>query len=41
MRAALRRIEEGTFGECVKCGEDIAEKRLEIIPHAALCAKCA
>jgi RNA polymerase-binding transcription factor DksA len=41
VRAALRRIEEGTYGECAKCGEEIAEKRLEIIPHAALCAKCA
>jgi RNA polymerase-binding transcription factor DksA len=41
VRAALRRIEEGTYGECAKCGEEIAEKRLEIIPHAALCARCA
>ena len=41
VRAALRRIEDGTYGECAKCGEDIAERRLEIVPHAALCAKCA
>jgi RNA polymerase-binding transcription factor DksA len=41
VRAALRRIEEGTYGECARCGKEIAEKRLEIIPHAALCARCA
>lgn len=41
VRAALRRIGEGTYGECVNCGKDIPEKRLEIIPHAARCAKCA
>ena len=41
VRAALKRIEDGTYGECANCGEEIAEKRLEIIPHAARCAKCA
>lgn len=41
VRAALKRIENGTYGECANCGDEIAEKRLEIIPHAARCAKCA
>ncbi len=39
--AALDRIEQGTYGACVNCGEPIPEKRLEIIPHAARCARCA
>ena len=39
--AALARIEEGSYGECVNCGEPISTKRLEIIPHAARCANCA
>ena len=39
--AALGRIEDGSYGECVNCGEPIPEKRLEIVPHAPRCAKCA
>jgi RNA polymerase-binding protein DksA len=39
--AALGRIEEGTYGECVKCGEPIAPKRLELLPETPLCANCA
>jgi DnaK suppressor protein len=35
--AALRRIEEGTFGTCVVCGRDIGEERLEAVPYATLC----
>ena len=38
---ALDRIEKGTYGECVRCGEDIAPKRLEVRPEAALCISCA
>lgn len=41
VRAALRRIEDGSYGECANCGEKIPVKRLEIIPHAARCARCA
>ncbi len=41
IRAALDRIEEGSYGECVTCGEPISKKRLEIIPHAAECIECA
>lgn len=37
---ALRRIEEGTFGECVECEEDIELKRLEARPTAHLCVSC-
>lgn len=37
---ALRRIEEGTFGECDECGEDIELRRLEARPTATLCVSC-
>ena len=39
--AALVRIAEGIYGECQKCGEDIAPKRLEALPDTPFCAKCA
>lgn len=35
--AALRRIDEGTFGTCTACGRPIAEERLEAVPYATLC----
>jgi DnaK suppressor protein len=35
--AALRRIEEGTFGTCLVCGRPIDEERLEAVPYATLC----
>lgn len=38
---ALLRIENGTYGECVRCGDVIAPKRLEARPEAALCISCA
>src|SRR6516164_1057765 len=37
---ALRRIEEGSFGECEECGEDIELRRLEARPTATLCVSC-
>jgi len=39
--AALKRIDDGTFGECEECGEDIAEKRLLAKPDALTCIFCA
>lgn len=41
IRAALRRFDEGTYGECLTCGDDIAEARLDAVPHAPLCHDCA
>ena len=41
IRAALDRIKDGTFGYCVNCGREIAEARLDLVPHAARCARCA
>lgn len=38
---ALTRIEQGSYGECVRCGEPISPKRLEARPEAALCFTCA
>lgn len=37
VNSALLRIENGTYGECSECGEEIDEKRLEAIPYATLC----
>jgi DnaK suppressor protein len=37
---ALKRIEEGVFGECDDCGEDIELRRLEARPTATLCIAC-
>ncbi len=37
---ALQKIEEGEFGECVSCGEDIGVKRLRARPVAELCIDC-
>ena len=37
---ALDRIEEGTFGECENCEEDIEARRLEVRPTATLCISC-
>ena len=38
--AALRRIEEGTYGTCQRCGRQIAPERLEALPYAELCIDC-
>lgn len=40
VRAALRRIDDGTFGVCIHCEEDISPKRLAAVPWAPLCIKC-
>src|SRR5262249_13084770 len=37
---ALRRLEEGTFGYCFECGEEIAERRLRALPFALRCKDC-
>ena len=39
--AALRRIEDGEFGFCLHCGEDIAPARLEHNPTTVTCINCA
>jgi RNA polymerase-binding transcription factor DksA len=39
--SALERIALGDYGACARCGQAIDAARLEILPHAALCASCA
>lgn len=41
IEAALKRLDEGTYGTCVSCGEPISAERLEAVPHAPLCKTCA
>lgn len=41
IRAALARIDDGSYGSCAECGEEIALKRLEAIPTATQCIACA
>ncbi len=40
IREALQRIEEGTFGQCEQCGDDIGIERLNARPEATLCIEC-
>lgn len=38
---ALRRLGDGSYGECTECGEAISEKRLAALPYTSLCIDCA
>ena len=38
--AALERLEEGTYGYCYECGEEIAGRRLRALPFAERCRDC-
>ena len=38
--AALNRLDDGTYGLCLACGESIDANRLEAVPAAALCKSC-
>src|SRR5512146_2892267 len=40
VEGALRRIREGTFGECISCGNEINIKRLEAVPWTRFCIEC-
>jgi DnaK suppressor protein len=41
IEAALRRIDDGTYGRCERCGAKIPPARLEAIPYATRCVPCA
>ena len=41
IEAAIERIEDGSYGQCEECGRKIPKSRLEAIPYAALCVRCA
>lgn len=40
VKAALERLDAGTYGTCTRCGRPIAAERLEAIPWAAHCIEC-
>jgi DnaK suppressor protein len=40
VRAALRRIDEGNFGVCLHCEEDISPKRVNAVPWTPFCIQC-
>jgi len=41
IETALERVEDGTYGQCEECGARIPKKRLNAIPYATMCVKCA
>ncbi|MCB1387322.1 MAG: TraR/DksA C4-type zinc finger protein [Nitratireductor sp.] len=41
IKAALARIDNGSFGECAKCGKEISSERLDAVPHTPFCRECA
>ena len=41
LEQAMRRLEDGEYGWCVTCGDQIAAARLEVDPAAAVCIECA
>jgi DnaK suppressor protein len=40
VRSALARLEDGSYGICLHCEEDISPKRLNAVPWAAYCIQC-
>lgn len=40
IEAAFKRLEDGTYGKCLRCGKDIHPERLKAIPYAELCVNC-
>jgi DnaK suppressor protein len=40
VRLALERLHDGSFGECLHCGQPIGEKRLEALPWTPYCIRC-
>jgi len=41
IEAALSRIADGSYGACAKCGAEIAEERLDLLPYTPMCRDCA
>ena len=41
IRAALDRLDAGTYGQCVRCGGDIDDARLDLLPATPFCRECA
>jgi len=40
IRSALARLENGTYGECSKCGKPIDPRRLVALPTTTTCLRC-
>jgi DnaK suppressor protein len=40
VNAALKRMNEGNYGTCQRCGKPIGEERLEAFPYVAYCIEC-
>ncbi|MFT6286868.1 MAG: RNA polymerase-binding transcription factor DksA [Alcanivorax sp.] len=41
VQSAINKIDNGSYGFCITCKEDIGEKRLQVIPETAQCVGCA
>jgi RNA polymerase-binding transcription factor DksA len=41
IHAALKRMDEGEYGFCMKCGNEISEARLDLLPWTPFCRTCA
>jgi RNA polymerase-binding protein DksA len=37
---AIKRVEDGTYGDCLQCGKAISKRRLEALPYSELCIEC-
>jgi RNA polymerase-binding transcription factor DksA len=40
IEAALTRLDRGTYGKCVRCGQEISNSRLKVLPSADKCIQC-
>ena len=40
VNAAMKRVDEGSYGTCLRCEEEIPEKRMKAVPWAAYCVPC-
>ena len=40
IQEAIKAIDRGQYGECVRCAKDINEERLEAVPWAMMCIRC-
>lgn len=38
--SALTRIQEGTYGDCIRCGNEIDQRRLQVVPWSKFCIVC-
>lgn len=41
IKAALQRIDDGEYGYCTKCGDEISQERLSVLPWTPFCKRCA